>query len=321
MVVDVVVRPRLGLLVTALAGGVAVAASGCGPGAALTGDDPAQAVSSALQAAQTTPLVMDISGSLSLDSSGLQNLPASIQPALTQIGSGGSLTGRLTQASSSRRELDLTAAGHTVNLVAYDGKGFVRVDGGAWMGTSATLPASPRVSASALSTVVADLGFADQGQATDLGQSTEHYHAPLTAATLAKVIDDLAASMSATSSSQLQNAVTLITPFVTLSGGAADVWVSRSGGGLVEASVSGSFSVDLGAMGAAAAALGGSGASGQALPSGTLSGSLHLDLQVSSYGGAVSVTEPSASATLPTPASGGSSRTWYGLLPVVPPVS
>ena len=83
-------------LLPALVAAAAVAVvAGCGPGAILTAESPDQAVSAALQAAQTTSLRMSLSGDLHLDTASLTNLPASIQSVLGQVGSGGSATGSL----------------------------------------------------------------------------------------------------------------------------------------------------------------------------------------------------------------------------------
>src|ERR1035441_512896 len=91
-------RRSLAVLTVGAAGLLAAA---CGPGAVLTAETPDQAVSAALQAVQTTPLKASFTGQLTLNTASLSGLPASIQSALGQVGSGGSATGQLEQEGRS----------------------------------------------------------------------------------------------------------------------------------------------------------------------------------------------------------------------------
>lgn len=290
----------------AVLAGAALLAAACGESANLTADTAGNAVASALEAAQTTPLKATFSGNVSLQTAGVQGLPASIQSQLAQLGGGGAASGTLLQQSSSRRELQVTSQGQTYDLVQYDGHAYVRTQGGAWAEASSTFPANLALSSSEISTAVADLGFSDQGAASVGGVATEHYHAAVTSASLTRLVEDLGASAAASagSGSSLMTELTLLAPYVTLSHGAVDVWVSAHDGSLVKASVGGSISVDLGAISSALAGLGASQGSLPANLSGTLGASLSLTLQVSDYGGSVTVTRPVAATTLPaTPAS------------------
>jgi hypothetical protein len=280
-----------------LATAATAVAAACGTGARLTADSPGQAVTAALEAAQTTPLVMSFTGSFSLDSAGLKGVPASLQPSLAELGSGGSASGRLIQASSNRREVTLSAAGHTYTLVQYDGHGYVRRDGGGFAELAKALPSGSTLSGATLSAAVDALGFQDVTKAGD--QTMEHYQATLTAASLEKLVEALSGSGSNSSSSQLQQVVTMLAPFLTLRGASADVWVSHATGALVRASLGGSFSVDVGKIASAFAGFAPPGALGKSLPSGTLSGSLSFGATVSHYGGSLTVTKPVATATLP----------------------
>ncbi len=132
------------------AGAAALLAAACGPGAILTAETPDQAVAGALQAVQTTPLRASLTGQLTLNTASLSGLPASIQSALGQIGSGGSATGRLVQESSARRQLTLSADGSSLSLVEYDGQG-TSVRAGVRMRSSRQRypppPSAPRTSA------------------------------------------------------------------------------------------------------------------------------------------------------------------------------
>jgi hypothetical protein len=287
--------------------GVAAAtlvAAGCGPGAVLTSETPDQAVTAALQAAQTTPLRMSLTGDLDLNTGGLGNLPSSIQTALGQLGSGGSATGQLAQESSARRQLTASADGHSLTLVQYDGHGYVSQDGGAFAELSQALPASPVASPSQLSTAVADLSFQDAGSATVDGVSTERYSAPITASVLEKLAQDLGGSSEGGS---LEEVLPLLAPYLTGSG-SVDLWLSTGDGSLVHATLSGSVSVDVGAAASALAGLVSGGAASGSLPTGTLGITVSLAAGVSDYGGSVTVTKPDATSTLPAGAG------WAGSL-------
>jgi len=287
------------------AGAAALLAAACGPGAILTAETPDQAVAGALQAVQTTPLRASLTGQLTLNTASLSGLPASIQSALGQVGSGGSATGQLVQESSSRRQLTLNAGGGSLSLVEYDGHGYVSQGGGSYAELSGTVPSSAGLSATDLTTAVAALSFQDQGPATVSGVSTERYSASITLSSLEKLAQALGGS--ATGSTQLQPVLTLLAPYVTGSG-SADLWLSTQGGGLVRGELTGALSVD---VGAAASALSGllAPASGSAsLPAGTLGMSLSLQVDISDYGGSVTVTKPVATSTLPT--GGG----WSGMM-------
>jgi hypothetical protein len=302
--VGIELRRPIGLAV--LTGGALLVVAGCGPGLLLSADSPDQAVTTALEQAQTTPLVMSFSGSLGLQTSGLGNLPGQIQSALGQLGGGGSATGKLTQESSARRELDVTAAGQSLSFVEYDGHAYVQSDGGGYAELPASSRATPVVSASDISTAVGDLGFSDAGAATKDGQSVEDYHADLTSAVLGKLVQDLAGSASGSSGSGLQQEMSLLAGLATTSG-SVDLWVSTANGGLVAASLTGKISVDFGAIASAFAGLA-SGAGGAAsLPTGSASVSLSLNAQVSDYDGAVKVTQPVATTTLPA----GTAQGWW----------
>jgi hypothetical protein len=74
----------------ALVGLCLMVVAGCGPSARLAADTPSQAVTTALEQARVSPLVATFTGTLGLDTSSLSNLPASIQPALGALGTGGS---------------------------------------------------------------------------------------------------------------------------------------------------------------------------------------------------------------------------------------
>jgi len=276
--------------------------AGCGPTAVLTDESPAQAVQAALEAAQTTPLTMSLAGSLTLQSSSLQNLPASIQSALGQLGSGGSATAQLTQESSARRELQVSAAGHSADLVEYDGHGYVSVDGGGYAELSESLPTDLVVSQSVLDSAVAGLGFQDQGPTTSGGQPVEHYSAALTLSALETLVENLASSTG--EGSEVQMAFALLAPYVTLSDSSVDVYLSTADGSLVRLSLSTSIAVNVGAICSALAGLGAAGGAAGSLPSGSISVGVSLNAQVSNYGGAVTVTQPTATSTLPASASG-----------------
>lgn len=307
---------RIGLSRPAAAATLAAAAllaAACGETAGLTAAGSGQAVASALEAARTTPLQAAFTASLALQTAGVQGLPATIQSQLSQLGGGGSASGTLLQQSGSRRELRVTARGHTYDLVQYDGHGYVRSDGGAWAELASALPATPTVSGSDISTAVADLGFSDRGPATVDGVATEHYRAAVTSASLTKLLEDLgtSAAASAGSGSGLMTELTLLAPYVSLSHATADVWVSTRNGSLVKASLGGTVSVDLGAISAALAGLGTSQGGTPPRLSGTLGASLSLSVQVSDYGGSVTVTRPHAATTLPAAPPSG----WTGCLP------
>ncbi len=284
-------------LPTLVAAAAVAVVAGCGPGAILTAESPDQAVSTALQAVQTTPLRMSLTGDLHLDTASLTNLPASIQTILGQVGSGGSATGILEQESGARRQLTVSAAGHSLALVEYDGHLYVSQDGGAYAELPQTPQSSPEASPPALATAVAALGFQDQGSATVDGVSAEHYTATITVATLEKLAQDLT---SGGGSGSLEQGLTLLAPYAT-GQGSVDVWLSERSGSLVRAELSGSLTVN---VGAAVSALSGllapaSGSSG-ALPGGSLGVSLSLRADVSDYGGAITVTKPDATSTLPS---------------------
>ncbi|MGD1052836.1 MAG: hypothetical protein ABR950_03305 [Candidatus Dormibacteria bacterium] len=295
-------RRSLALLTT---GAAALLAAACGPGAILTAETPDLAVSTALQAVETTPLQASFSGQLTLSTGNLSGLPASIQSALGQIGSGGSATGRLVQESSSRRQLTLSAGGSSLRLVEYDGHAYVSQDGGAYAELSTALPSGAAAASTDLSTAVADLSFQDQGPATVDGVSTEHYSASITVPSLEKLAQDLGGTGSG--SAELGPVLTMLAPYVTGSG-SADVWLSTRDGSLVRGELTGSVSVDVGAAASAVAGLLAPTTGTASLPTGTLGASLSLQVDVSDYGGSVSVTKPAATSTLP--ASGG----WSGLL-------
>jgi hypothetical protein len=287
------------------AGAAALLAAACGPGAVLTAETPDQAVSAALQAVQTTPLQASLSGQLTLNTASLSGLPASIQSALGQIGSGGSATGQLEQESSSRRHITVSAGGSSLSVVEYDGHGYVSQDGGAYAELSGALPSSAGVSATDLTTAVAALSFQDQGPATVDGVSTERYSASITLSSLEKLAQDLGGS--ATGSTDLEPMLTMLEPYLTGSG-SADLWLSTRDGSLVKGTLTGSLSVDVGAAASALAGLLAPSSGSASLPTGTLGVSLSLGFDVSDYGGAVTVTKPVATSTLPT--GGG----WSGLL-------
>jgi len=285
------------LAAAAAAGAVAVAA--CGPGAVLTADTPGQAVSTAVEAAQTTPLRMNLTADLTVNAGGVSGLPSSIQSALGQLGSGGSATGHLDQESAARREITGSAGGHSLTVVQYDGHGYVSEDGGAYAEFSTTLPSSTTVSTADVSAAVNALGFQDQGGTSVDGVSVEHYSAPITLSALQKLAQSVTASPSAGGMmGSLGQGLALVAPYVS-GHGTVDLWLSTKDGSLVRASVSGSMSIDVGAI---ASALSGlmpmAGASGS-----TASGSLEMGLSaqadVSDYGGSVTVSKPTATSTLP----------------------
>jgi hypothetical protein len=286
-------------------GAAALLAAACGPGAILTAENPDQAVSAALQAVQTTPLHASLTGDISLDTSGLANLPTSIQSALGQVGSGSSATGQLEQESSARRQLTVSAGGSSLIFVEYDGHGYLSQDGGAYAELSAALPSGSGTNSSELSTAVADLSFQDEGPATVDGVSTERYSASITVSSLEKLAQDLGGS--ATGSAQLEPVLTMLAPYVTGSG-SVDLWLSTRDGSLVRGSMTGALSVDVGAAASALAGLLGPSSGSASLPTGTLGVSLSLEFDVSNYGGPVTVTKPVATSTLP--AGGG----WSGSL-------
>ena len=288
-----------------VAGAAALLAAACGPGVVLTAETPDQAVSTALQAVQTTPLQASFTGQLTLNTASLSGLPASIQSALGQIGSGGSATGQLEQESSARRHITASAASSSMSFVEYDGHGYVSQDGGAYAELSGALPSNTRLSATDLTTAVAALNFQDQGPATVSGVSTERYSASITLSSLEKLAQALGGS--ATGSTQLEPVLTMLAPYVTGSG-SADLWLSTRDGSLVRGTLSGSLSVDVGAAASALAGLLGPSSGSASLPTGTLGVSLSLGFDVSDYGGAVTVTKPVATSTLPT--GGG----WSGMM-------
>lgn len=285
-------------LLPALVAAAAVAVvAGCGPGAILTAESPDQAVSAALQAAQTTSLRMSLTGDLHLDTASLTNLPASIQSVLGQVGSGGSATGSLAQESGARRQLTISAAGHSLALVQYDGRTYVSQDGGGYAQLPQTTGSSPEAGPSEIATAVAALGFQDQGPATVDGVGTERYSATITVATLEKLAQDLTTGSAGGS---MEQGLTLLAPYAT-GQGSVEVWLSQRSGSLVRAELSGSLTVN---VGAAASALSGllapaSGSSGS-LPGGSLGVSLSLRADVSDYGGTITVTRPEATSTLPS---------------------
>ena len=161
------------------------------------------------------------------------------------------------------------------------------------------------VSASDISTAVGDLNFSDAGAATKDGQSVEDYHADLTSAVLGKLVQDLSGSAGGTGS-EFQQAITLLAPLVTATG-SVDLWVSTANGGLVAASLSGKISVDVGGIASAFAGLASGGGGAASLPTGSGSVSLSFASQVSDYGGAVKVTQPAATTTLPA----GTAQGWW----------
>jgi hypothetical protein len=287
------------------AGAAALLAAACGPGVVLTAETPDQAVSAALQAVQTTPLQASLTGQLTLDTATLSGLPASIQSALGQLGSGGSATGQLKQESSARRQLTASAGGSSLSLVEYDGHGYVSQDGGAYAELSGALPSSAGISSTDLATAVAALSFQDQGPATVSGTSTERYSASITVPSLEKVAQALGGS--ATGSTQLAPVLAMLAPYVTGSG-SVDLWLSTRDGSLVRGTLAGSLSVDVGAAVSALAGLLAPSSGSASLPAGTLGVSLSLGFDVSDYGGSVTVTKPVATSTLP--AGGG----WSGSL-------
>ncbi len=294
-----------------LAATVAAVLAACGAGARLTADSPDQAVTAALEAAQTTPLLMSFGGSLNLDTAGLKDVPASLQPELTKLGTGGSASGSLTQASSRRRQVTLSSGGHTYTLVAYDGQGYVRQDGAGFAKLSKALPSNTTVSSATISAAVDALAFQDVSKP---GQATEHYQATITVDSLPKLVEAL--SGSGTSTSQLQQLVTLLTPFVTLKGASVDVWISHATGGLARVSLAGSFSVNVSSIASAFAGFASPGVLGKSLPSGTFSGSLSFKATVTQFGGSVTLTQPVATATLP--AASGASGAWSAGLNGIP---
>jgi hypothetical protein len=303
-------RSLPGLLVAGAAAAAVVA--GCGPGAVLTAATPDQAVSTALQAVQTTPLRMSLTGDLTLDTSTLANLPTSIQTAIGQLGSGGSATGQLAQESSSRRELTVSAGGGTLTLVEFDGHAYLSQGGGAYAELSTALPTPATISAADLTTAVAALNFQDQGSASVDGVSAERYSASITLSTLEKLAQELGGS--AGESSDLGPMLTLLAPYVT-GNGSVDLWLSARDGRLVRASLSGSLSVNVGAAASAIAGLGLLPSGSEALPTGNLGVTFSLGADVSDYGGAVTVAKPDATSTLP--AGGG----WSGWPEATPAAS
>jgi hypothetical protein len=286
-------------------GAAALLAAACGPGAVLTAETPDQAVSAALQAVQTTPLKASFTGQLTLNTASLSGLPASIQSALGQVGSGGSATGQLEQESSTRRQLTASAGGSSGSFVEYDGHGYVSQDGGTYAELSGALPSGTGISSSELTTAVAALSFQDQGPATVSGVSTERYSASITLSSLEKLAQAFGGS--ATGSTQLEPMLAMLAPYVTGSG-SADLWLSTRDGSLVKGTLIGSLSVDVGAAASALAGLLAPTSGSASLPTGTLGGSISLGFDVSDYGGSVTVTKPVATSTLP--AGGG----WSGMM-------
>jgi hypothetical protein len=182
-------------------------------------------------------------------------------------------------------------------LVEYDGHDYISQDGGAYAQLPQSAEASPVANPSSLTTLVAALDFQDQGSATVDGVSTEHYSATITVATLEKLAQDLP---SGGGSGSLEQGLTLLAPYAT-GQGSVDLWLSERSGGLVRAELSGSLTVN---VGAATSALSGllapaSGSSGS-LPGGSLGVSLSLRADVSDYGGAITVTQPHPTSTLPS---------------------
>ncbi|MGD0447246.1 MAG: hypothetical protein ABSB36_01335 [Candidatus Dormibacteria bacterium] len=287
------------------AGAAALLAAACGPGAVLTAETPDQSVAAALQTAQTTPLRAAMTGQVTLDTSSLSGLPASIRSALGKLGSGGSATGQLVQESGARRQLTASAGGSSVRLVEYDGHGYVSQDGGGYAEVSGTLPASASITSTELTTAVAALSFQDQGPATVSGVSTERYTASITVPSLEKVAQALGGS--ATGSTQLAPMLAMLARYVTGSG-SVDLWVSIRDGSLVRGTLSGSLSVDVGAAASALAGLLAPSSGSASLPAGTLGVSLSLGFDVSDYGSSVTVTKPVATSTLP---AGGA---WSGMM-------
>jgi hypothetical protein len=279
--------------------GAGLAVAACGPGTRLSADTPDQAVAAALVAAESVPLTATLTGTVHLDTTGL-HLPSGGGMGLGSLGAQ-SLSGTLTQESGARRELDVTAAGQQVSLVQYDGRGYARLGTGPWYETPASRSAAAGVSAAAIRTAVDDLGFRDAGPATVDGHGVEHYHAALTAATLEKLVGDLAGSMGGASSSELRQALSRYGSLLTVSEGAADVYLDAGDGSLVRASVSGTVSLDVG--GIASAFAGSSGAAAGAMPDGSLGMSMSLAVTVTGYGSPVTVTEPQGAVSLP-PGSG-----------------
>jgi hypothetical protein len=287
------------------AGAAGLLAAACGPSAFLTAETPDQAVAAALQAVQTTPLQASFTGRLTLGTASLSGLPASIQTALGQVGSGGAATGQLKQESSTRRQLTASAGSSTVSLVEYDGHGYVRQDGGGYAEVSGTLPSVAGITSTDLATAVAALSFQDQGPATVSGVSTERYSASITVPSLEKLAQALGGRT--TGSTQLAPVLAMLAPYVTGSG-SVDLWLSTGDGSLVRGTLSGSLSVDVGAAASALAGLLAPSSGSASLPAGTLGVSLSLGLDVSDYGGSVTVTKPVATSTLP--ADGG----WSGMM-------
>jgi hypothetical protein len=292
-------------LAAVVVGAVGLLAAACGPGAILTAENPDQAVSAALQAAQTTPLRMSLTGQLALDTASLGGLPASIQKVLGQVGSGGSATGQLQQESSARRQVTASAGSSSGSFVEYDGHGYVSQDGGAYAEISGALPSGAGVSATDLSTAVAALSFQDQGSAPVSGVSTERYSASITLSSLEKLAQALGGSNAG--SAQLGPVLAMLAPYVTGSG-SADLWLSTRDGSVVKGTLTGSLTVDVGAAASALAGLLAPSSGSSSLPTGTLGVSLSLGFDVSDYGGPVTVTKPVATSTLP--AGGG----WSGMM-------
>jgi len=278
----------------------ALGAAGALAAACGSADNPSQVVTSALDAVQTTPLQASFYGNFSLDVASLQGLPTSIQSQVAQLGNGGTVSGTLLQASSSRRELEMRAAGHAYDLVQYDGHGYMREDGGDWDEFSSTFSSSQTLNDNQVGIAVWVVGFTDQGPVSIIGQATELYHATLTSTSLTELLEALAvASGSApnSSASRLADRLGLLSSFVTVSNAAADVWINTASGNLVKASLSGSLSVNVSPIASALAGQceGGSGAS--PATGGTVRASLSLTVQISDYGGPVVVTKPVVAAT------------------------
>ena len=297
------VRANRRLLAPLAAGAAALALAACGQAAALTAESPDQAVAAAFQQAETTPLQVSLTGDLRLSATGLANLPSSIQEALSRISSGGSASGQLDQQSAARRQLTVSAAGHRLTLVEYDGHGYVSRDGGSFAELSTALPTSPALSPSRLSALVAALGFQDDGHGTVDGVSAEHYSAPLTVATLENLVQAGGAG-GATVSGRLEQALAMLAAFVS-GQGTADVWLSLHDGSLVRATLSGTFTLDVGAAASALSGLMPSPPPTGSLPTGSLGVSVSAQADVSDFGGPVTVTEPQASSTLPAAPTGG----------------
>jgi hypothetical protein len=197
-----------------------------------------------------------------------------------------------------------------VSLVEYDGHAYVRLDGGGYEELSRSLPTSPAAGPSSAASLVGALNFQDRGPATVDGQAVEEYSAPITQS----VLENLATVLGTGSGgSRLSQALSMLAPFVTVSDSAVDVWLSSSAGTLVKASVSASLTLDVGRIASALSGLAPSRpASAAALPTGTLGLTVALTVQVTKYGGTVTVPKPASVGTFsPQPAS----RSGFPVLP------